>query len=300
MNNNIFKTGQQLLLLLGFFLVGLFVAQGLSQAIASVLGEATRDSLLIQAVFQNLFAFIIPAWGAFRIGNKYALSDLGLARGVTVWAIVGVVAMYLISLPMMNQLIYWNAGMHLPDSMKSTEEIWRKMEEMGAGVTSILTEGTSWWTLVSGILVIGVLTGIAEEMFFRGALQGIFLRSGMRTWMGVWLTAVIFSLMHFQMFGFVPRLLLGAWFGYLYVWTRSLWIPVAAHALNNSMVVLMTWLANRGVLADDFDSAGVTFEGVPWWAIRSAVLTGLLLISCRKWFLPKKSIANSRSDANLS
>lgn len=296
MRDTIFKTGQRLLLLLGFFIVGLFVVQVIAMAVVPVFGEGTRNTLLCQSILQNILAFILPAWAAYRISNHSAIRDLGLCKGFTLLAVIGVFAFYLLSLPAMNQIIYWNAGMHLPASMKELEESWRKMEEINASFTETLTQGTSVWSLVSGILVMGLLTGFSEELFFRGALQGTLLRTGMRTWIAVWVTAIIFSLMHFQMFGFVPRVILGAWFGYLYVWSRSLWVPVTAHALNNTMVVIFTWLANRGVLADDFDLAGVTTEGIPWWAIRSAVLTGILLVGCRSWFRPKKEISDSSKE----
>lgn len=296
MRDIIFKTGQQLLLLLGFFIVGICTAQIIGMAFVPLFGEGTRNALLCQSILQNILAFILPAWGAYRISGRGAFRDLGLCRGCTLLAVVGVFAFYLLSLPAMNQIIYWNAGMHLPDSMKELEESWRKMEEINGAFTETLTQGTSVWSLVSGILVLGLLTGFGEELFFRGALQGILLRTGMRTWIAVWTTAIIFSLMHFQMFGFIPRVILGVWFGYLYVWSRSIWVPVAAHALNNSMVVIFTWLANRHVLADDFDLAGVATEGIPWWAIRSAVLTGILLIGCRSWFRPRENISESSKD----
>lgn len=286
--SRIFKTGQRLLLLIGFFLIGLFCGQLIAFALTPLTGEGTRSTLLIQSLLQGVLAFFLPAWGVMRVSaaGKKSSFQLGLDRSATWKALLGVGVAYVVSLAAMNQLIYWNAGMHLPDSLRGLEASWRKMEELNGAVTAAMTSGTSWWTLISGLLVMGIVTAIAEEAFFRGAMQRILLNAGMRSWIAIWFTAVVFSLMHFQMFGFLPRVLLGAWFGYLFYWSRSLWVPIAAHALNNSLVVLFTWLSNRNLISPDFDMDGVSVSGIPWWSIASAACTALFIIFCRKWFRP--------------
>ncbi|MDE7236909.1 MAG: CPBP family intramembrane metalloprotease, partial [Paramuribaculum sp.] len=67
----------------------------------------------------------------------------------------------------------------------------------------------------------------------------------------VWIAANVFSLAHFDMSGFVPRLLLGACFGYGMLWSGSLWTAVACHALNNCMAVTAMWLEEGGNAAGE-------------------------------------------------
>ncbi|MDE6269714.1 MAG: CPBP family intramembrane metalloprotease, partial [Muribaculaceae bacterium] len=127
------------------------------------------------------------------------------------------------------------------------------------------------------ILIIGVAAGVSEELFFRGALQRLLSTGGMSTHAAVWTAAVVFSAMHLQFFGFVPRMLLGAYFGYLLVWSRSIWLPAAAHALNNTVYVIMQWYYLRNGEPDvTIDNVGL---GSTWpWAIVSLAATILLIV----------------------
>lgn len=295
-----FHLGRQLLLLLGFFLVGIFIATAIGSLSASFLGAGSRDTLLVQSVAQNLFAFMIPAWGCMRMESTHAFSMLGFDRGYTLKALSGLFAAWVIGVAALNQIIYWNAEMHLPDFLGGLEESWRKMEEINTTFTDTLTGDASWWGLLSGILVVGIITGLAEEMFFRGGLQGALIQNSVPPHAAIWITAIVFSLMHFQMFGFVPRLLLGAWFGYLYWWSGSLWLSATAHAFNNSLVVLFTWLEKRGAASGAIDMAGVDESGFPYLAVGSALLFAIFLIYCRNWFSPKQTISNGQDDCSHS
>ncbi|HMR19324.1 MAG TPA: CPBP family intramembrane metalloprotease, partial [Sphingobacterium sp.] len=59
--------------------------------------------------------------------------------------------------------------------------------------------------------------------------------------LAIWITAVVFSAIHFQFYGFFPRLLLGAFFGYMMAWTQNIWVPVVAHFINNASVTLLAF-----------------------------------------------------------
>jgi uncharacterized protein len=93
----------------------------------------------------------------------------------------------------------------------------------------------------------------------------------------IWLTATLFSLLHFQFYGFVPRLLLGALFGYLYWWSGNLAVPVLAHFVNNGFTVFIMFLHQKGVLSIDLEQPG---QIPPTLALASAGLTVALLY----WF----------------
>ena len=125
--------------------------------------------------------------------------------------------------------------------------------------------------------MVGTMTGFSEELFFRGGLQGILSRTNMGSAAAVWIAAIIFSTMHFQFFGFIPRLLMGAFFGYLLVWSRCLWVPVFAHALNNSIVVISSALSgnqSQGIMEQTGMSSYLDPEIT---VISSVVLTVLFL-----------------------
>lgn len=86
----------------------------------------------------------------------------------------------------------------------------------------------------------------------------------------MWATAFIFSAVHLQFFGFFPRLLMGAFFGYMVLWTGSIWASVFAHALNNSLVVINYWMLASGII--DYDVNGLIYDG-SFYSIMVAVIS---------------------------
>src|SRR5690606_1514724 len=110
--------------------------------------------------------------------------------------------------------------------------------------------------LILGILVIGVLAGIGEEYLFRGILQPKLQIYTGNAHAGIWITAIIFSTIHFQFYGFLPRMMLGALFGYLYLYSGSLVYPILAHILDNTFTVVAVYLNKLGVVEFDIEGGG--------------------------------------------
>ncbi|MCH5228801.1 MAG: CPBP family intramembrane metalloprotease [Muribaculaceae bacterium] len=180
-----------------------------------------------------------------KFSNNDWIKWLEIDRKPKIKSFLGIIVLYIISLPAMEWLIEWNSSLHLPESMSGIESQLRAWEESAESTTQMLLDSHGWLSVLVGVCVIGILTGFSEELFFRGGLQGIFTRSAINKNAAVWMAAMIFSLMHFQFFGFLPRLLMGAFFGYLLLWTRSIWVPAFAHILNNSIVVISSYLTGN-------------------------------------------------------
>jgi len=111
-----------------------------------------------------------------------------------------------------------------------------------ARVTERLVMTDSVGNLLLNLLLIAALPAIGEEFFFRGALHDIFKRLFRNDHVAVWVGALLFSAGHVQFYGFFPRLLLGAFFGYLLVRTKNIWVSVLAHFANNAAVVLLAFV----------------------------------------------------------
>ena len=90
------------------------------------------------------------------------------------------------------------------------------------------------------------------------------------------MAAFLFSAMHMQFYGFVPRLLLGAMLGYLFVWSGSLWLSVLAHFVNNASAIIFTYLYQQQMSTIDVDAVG-TREGEVMSVLISTLLTAALL-----------------------
>jgi membrane protease YdiL (CAAX protease family) len=151
-------------------------------------------------------------------------------------------------------LIDFNSQLVLPEAMSELEAWMKQTENQMMELTKFLTDFENIQELLAGILVIGVLAGIGEEVFFRGLIQPKFrLYTGSIHW-GIWLTAIVFSAIHMQFYGFLPRMFLGAIFGYLYVYSGSLVYPILAHIFNNSITVLLIYLSKQGTIDFDIES----------------------------------------------
>ncbi len=265
------------ILFVSFFTLLCFA--GLLQGGLLTTSLSQRTVLLIGSVMQNLMAFILPAVIVAWLSKPSApMRYLGATTAVSWKWIAAAVVLFILMLPALNQIIFWNAHFTFPSSMSGIETTMREWEQNAAEMTEVILAGNSWSTLISGVLIVGVITGIAEETFFRAGLQKAFTSAGVNPHIAVWGAAFIFSAVHFQFFGFIPRLLLGAMFGYLYYYSGSLWTAAFVHALNNSIVVVCSWLSARGAGAVNPEQIGVSSTGISWLFVLSCLATTLFII----------------------
>ena len=268
-----FEICQFVLVLFGLMICGLFLTSLLS--FLPFQGHAFQWTIFAG---QNILAFILPSILAWKICFKQKPLVFIQADTLPTWKMLGfAIVVYAIAVPALNQVVYWNQEMHLPEMFASFEEWCREMERMAEEQTEGLLSSTSIFDTLMNILIIAVLTGIGEEFFFRGGLQRMLIYCNINHHVAIWTSAVVFSAIHFQFFGFVPRVLLGAWFGYLYLWSGSIWLNAFAHALNNSLVIVSAWLINMGYLSEEFDMLGVATDTFPWLALLSAMAVAVLI-----------------------
>jgi len=150
-------------------------------------------------------------------------------------------------------LIDWNAKIVLPEFLSELEQMMRSKEDELMALTKYLTDFENVGEFLMGVLVIGVLAGIGEEFLFRGVLQPkLHLFTG-NAHVAIWLSAFIFSAIHFQFYGFFPRMMLGAVFGYLYLYSGSLIYPIIGHILNNTFTVILVYLNKLGKIEFNID-----------------------------------------------
>lgn len=280
------KPKVRIITLLLLLVIGGSLSMMLSGAFALQFPNDSKTVLICTSIVQNIFMFALPALcSPFFFCNK-PMSFLGIKTAPTFKPLIGILLVMFIAMPALNQIIYWNEQMTLPHVFGEFEQCIRNYEQKALETTSILLKGNSILSLLISLSVVGVLTGICEELFFRGALQRILESNGINCHFAIWISAIIFSLMHLQMYGFMPRVLLGAFFGYILLWTRSVWVSASAHALNNSIVVITVWLQNNNIVSTDInpESIGVTYHGIPYIALISALLTVGIFIKLRLYF----------------
>lgn len=273
----------RLAILFALFFI-MLIAVSATVLLIGKLNLSPRTEALSVAFAQNILVFILPVLIYARIFSHNPLKTLSLSHNINIRQVIGVVLAFLVGLPFLNQIIQWNESITFPSSMAGLENVLREMENQALKSTEILLATSSFGGLLSGVLIIGILTGFGEELFFRGGIQKTLRNCGIGHHWAIWVTATIFSALHFQFYGFIPRILLGAFFGYLLFWSDSIWVSALAHALNNSLVVITAWLSNRAILSFDVEKFGINEGGMPWMAIVSCILFFLLIRYGKRFF----------------
>lgn len=267
--------GKRLLLLFLIFIF-CFIVVGVISGLVLLKFEMTTPVLRILTVLQDMVMFITPAVACAMLSTRYPARLLAVDRAPGLNATLTAIAALLVSMPAMNQLIALNESMHLPESMAGLEQWIRAMEDDAAAKMNIAIGAHNIPSLVINILIIGVMAGVSEELFFRGALQRL-LSTRLGVHASVWTAAVIFSAVHMQFYGFVPRMLLGAFFGYALVWSGTLWLPVILHVANNTIYLIAQYRYGT----PDIPEAGFSWTTV-LISLVSVVLTAVLLASMRR------------------
>lgn len=226
-------------------------------------------------MFQHLGMFVVPAIVFAALVSTNWRKYLGFLPIKTVFA-VGTVFVMLASLPAINALSWLNMQMQFPDFMSGIEDVFGGMEEGAAELTKAITHTDSVWIFIFNIIVVAMLPAIGEEMIFRGALMPILIKWTGKKHTGVWVSAALFSAMHMQFYGFLPRMMLGALLGYLFLWSRSLWSPIFAHFTNNAFAVFLLFMISRGDISEDLDTFTPGTSDIVLLAFSVIAVSGIL------------------------
>lgn len=277
----ILSTPMRVALLLCITFVCFFLMSVLSGVMTSWGASVTTPKLRILTMIQDVLVFIVPAIATALMVTRVPARLLCINNNVRPATIILALLTLVASIPAMNMIISWNASLHLPESMASIETWMRASENTAGNSIKLVLGGTGVGDLIMSILIVGVAAGFSEELYFRGALQRL-LGGGMLGRHGaVWIAALIFSIFHFQFFGFVPRVLLGAFFGYLLLWSGCLWLPMLTHIANNTLYVITNWMSLRHTAQEAASGMDATLQS--WLPVTlSIILTVAGLILTRR------------------
>jgi len=217
------------------------------------LGDFSAENLNLQRYMQvmsHIGLFIIPAAiFAMLVGRnlfKYYDGDrIPNYRGIIFSALIIVAAV-----PMVYFLMELNQQLSLPDSMSRIENWMRQAEDAAEVVTEQFLNVAGIQALLFNLFMIAIIPAIGEELIFRGAVQRILHQWTKNIHISVIIAAFLFSAMHFQFFGFLPRFVLGILLGYMFVLTGNIWVPIFAHFFNNAMGVMLYYVAYNSEILD--------------------------------------------------
>lgn len=279
---------------IGFLLIG----PGIGLAVAALFYEGDLVSMVANPDYSAFLPLMtVQAFAAFTGLILFPLLYVRFSERKPVSKLFNLNERWLLIIPVLmitgiafqvafSPVVEWNMRLQFPEFMSNFAEWAREREDALMELTKVLTNFQSHRDLVIGFVVIAILPGIGEELVFRGLIQNELKRATGNPHLTIWVAAILFSAIHMQFFGFVPRMLLGALFGYLYHWSGNLIIPMFAHFFHNGFTLIMLYLYNQGVSSLDMESE----EAAPWpWVLVGLVSTFALLSYFRKLYAAKPS-----------
>lgn len=262
----------QLLFLFFFFILGqtlavLIVGSLLDINLLVGMENLTQNELWRVLSVSTICSFLLPALFCASLFSKKTEEYLAIDRSSSLvnfgLAVLSIIAIQ----PFISLIGEWNQNINLPQSLHLMEESAKQITE------KIILINPSGSALMINIVVLALLPAIAEEFFFRGIIQQTIQRISNNKHVAIWITAIIFSFVHFQFYGFFPRLFLGALLGYIFMYSRSLWAPILVHFINNALSILLfrQYHDNKSVI--DFGTGETS-----WLALISLITTAGTLI----------------------
>lgn len=246
-------------------------------------GETSYKILLM---LSSIISFALPALLAAKFIQKDepAFRQLGMTESPRFTKYLLAIVFMLAIMPAIEFISSLNAAYSFPESLKGLEEYLRNIDESAMQSTMKALAGNGIGAFILNLIVLAITPAVCEEMFFRGVLQKFFVDNIRNKHIAILLTAFIFSAIHMQFSGLLPRFILGAVLGYLFYSSGSLWLSIVAHATNNALVVIAAFFFGAEVSA----SPDLSAYANPWWIC--AIVAGLAIafFAGRKIFCTKK------------
>jgi len=225
--------------------------------------------------------FLLPALLVGFLIEKNTWDFLQANRSVNVSLAFLIVVLIIVSVPWINYLGFLNEKLSLPKIWDEWMETIRQNDEDSWALMKGYLATENGWGLLFNLFMISLIPAIGEEFLFRGTLQKIFTEWFRNGHLAIWISAVLFSLAHYQFLGFIPRIILGALFGYIFMWTGNIWLPIIAHFVNNAVAVIYYFLFLQDKLGMDPQQIGMQRNPV-LFIVGSLLLTAIGLLVIRQ------------------
>ncbi len=296
---------QQLLSLFALALFGSIVFSAIGIGLAAVLYDFNSEEILSflanpslgdQQVFKlvqgfsTVGTFLFPALVGAQLISYHPEELLGLKKfGQPIWLLLVLLILASYSMGALSDLLYrFSAAIPLPDSLASWRENLEQSQVYMLEQYDSILRMQNPLDFIQVLVIMALIPAVAEESLFRGVVQPLLGRH-INKHAAIWITAVIFGLLHNQYLAFLSITVLGALLGYLRHWSDSLWLPTILHFFNNASIVVMVYFF-------DYNYSGALSEGQHISTLESVVLIALLGVSMAALYeLGKRNLAKSES-----
>lgn len=292
MNRTMFEnmgSGTRIFFMAFIFFSGMILSGLLAVGIMAATGQndinlISINLLKLMQTFQEICIFLAPALITVYLFENHPTKYLRINALLPWQQVLLTVGIMVCIQPVINWLGYYNSQIALPEYLADFETVLKEAETTASKLTERFLSDKSIWGFTSAIMVVAAVAAVCEEFFFRGVLQQLLAKLTTNIHIAIWISAIIFSAIHFQFYGFIPRVILGAILGYIFAWSGNLWLAVFAHFLNNAFAVTFNYLYSGTTTYEEFEKLG-TGDSYPY-SIGGIILTSLLItvfyMTCKK------------------
>lgn len=253
-------TAEKIFIIAALLVVGLILTAVLSVGIVFISNACNiseLNMLRISQITSQLLLFVFPPLLYACLVNEKPIASLQFNKTKTYWLLLGLAMMYAI-LPLNTVFAEWNADLKLPESMKALEEMMKSLQDAAQEATEKMLNVNNIGGLIINLIMVAGLAAIGEELLFRSLLQTSLVKICKNAHVGIFIASAVFSFIHFEFYGFLPRLVLGLLLGYMFYFSKSIWVPMLMHFANNGTIVVLYFLNNKGLTNIDLDTFGKT------------------------------------------
>jgi membrane protease YdiL (CAAX protease family) len=240
--------------------------------------ENMRTPFLIMQGAAAFTGFILIPWLLLKYYYRGKIADFSSSTTKSQLVVITTfIALFFMGVN--APFIEWNQNFVFPEALAGLEEKLKALEDTLAKTSEFITNFDNVGQLFLGLVVVAIIPGIGEEFVFRGLIQNHVYGISKNIHVAIWVSALLFSLFHMQFYGLVPRMLLGALFGYLYYFSGNIIYPMVAHFFNNGFTLVMLYLFQQNIVEYNIEDT----EVLPWpQIIFSAGITLVLFLAFQR------------------
>ena len=262
--------------MISFSLVAAMLHIGMSDIQKIILEPEYASVAQFANALASIIAFGLPsiAVAIFTKGNW--AQNMGFATVKSYQQVGLVIALALAGLVLSGALGSLTEKIPIGASIKNWAE---GLEAQYKKALVSMTQMHSVIDLLYALLAVAIVPAIVEELYFRGALQKTLTDWTGKPFISILVTALFFSAIHFSYYGFLSRMALGLLLGFIYEFTKTIWLPILLHFINNgiAIVVLFSVRNNPAKIEKAMD------ENLPmYWGLIALISIYVLLIKLKQ------------------
>jgi hypothetical protein len=213
-------------------------------------------ALKLNQAFISIAIFVVPAFLFCKVIYQNPIQFLQLQSPTKIYNYLFIILLIILAIPVSSWLMQLNQNLHFPDNYQDFETLLRGDEAFAKLQMETFVNANTILQLLLNILIVAVIPAITEEIFFRACLQNFVKMCFYNLHVSVIFTAIIFSAIHGDYFGFLPRFMFGLVLGYAFAFSGNIWVSIVGHFLNNCITIVAYYIAQKypeiAFLKDDY------------------------------------------------